>query len=307
MFLGDFEGDFGEFDEVAVGEGEAAEGVAAAGVESGGEDDEVGAEGVHGGDEFLAEGIQNGSAASSGGEGAVEGGGFAGGGAGFGGVASAWVPRGLVDGEEEDVGVFVEDVLGAVAVVDIPIGDEDAVDAPGFAGVAGGDSGVVVDAEAHAAGGGGVVAGRADGGEGVADMALEDGIDGGEGGAGGEAGDFWGFRANVGVAGGEGSGVAGGIVGDGIEVGAGVDEVDVFVEREAGGEAGKGVEEARLFEGFGEGEIALLRLGVAGTGVVAAEGVIKDEAGGVRRNCHGWYCRTHVTSGIQGTEVQCDP
>ena len=307
MFLGDFEGDFGEFGEVAVGEGEAAEGVAAAGIEAGGEDDEVGAEGVHGGDEFLAEGIKDGATAGAGGEGAIEGGGLAGGGAGFGGGAGAWVPGGLMDGEEEDVGVFVEDILGAVAVVDIPIDDEDAIDAPGFAGVPSGDGGVIVDAEAHATGGGGVVSRGADGGEGVADAALDDGIDGGEGGAGGEAGDFGGLGADVGVAGGEGLGVAGGVVGDGIEVGAGVDQVEVVVESETGGEAGEGVEETGLLEGIGEGEVAVGGLGVAGTGVVTAEGVVEDEAGGIRRNSHGAYCRTHVTNGIRGTEGRGDP
>lgn len=305
--MGDFEGDFGKFGEVAVGEGESAEGVTAAGVEAGGEDDKVGAEGVHGGDEFLAEGIQNGAAAGTGGEGAIEGGGFTGGGAGFGRVAGARVPGGLMDGEEEDVGVFVEDVLGPVAVVDVPIDDEDAVDAPSFAGVAGGDGGVVVDAEAHAAGCGGVVAGGADGGEGVADVALEDGIDGGESGAGGETGDFGGLGADVGIAGGEGFGVAGCVVGDGFEVGAGVDEVEVLVEGETGGEAGEGVKEAGLLEGFGEGEVAFRGLGVTGTGVVTAESVVEDEAGGIRRNSHGGYCRTHVTNGIRGTGGRVDP
>jgi hypothetical protein len=111
--------------------------------------------------------------------------------------------------EEEDAGILVEDVLGAVAVVHVPIGDEHAFDAVDFAGVARGDGCVVEDAEAHAAGGGGVMAGGTDGGEGVADAAAHDGVNTGEGSAGCQGRHFQRVLAEGGIAGAEGGGFAG--------------------------------------------------------------------------------------------------
>ena len=67
------------------------------------------------------------------------------------------------------VAIVPEDVLGAVAVVDVEIDDRDALDAMGRLGVAGGDRGVVEEAEAHRRRRFGVVAGRPRGDEGVVD------------------------------------------------------------------------------------------------------------------------------------------
>ena len=51
-------------------------------------------------------------------------------------------------GEVENLPVGVEDVLGAVAVVDVPVQDRYAPQ-PARAGVLGGDGGVVEEAESH--------------------------------------------------------------------------------------------------------------------------------------------------------------
>ena len=87
-------------------------------------------------------------------------------------------------------GIGVEGVLGAVAVVDVPVDDQDALDAVGSLGVAGGDDDVVEDAEAHAEVGDGMVAGRADVGEDPRRPAGDGGIDRGHAGAGGQQGDL---------------------------------------------------------------------------------------------------------------------
>ena len=64
--------------------------------------------------------------------------------------------------------IFVERVLGAVAVVDVEIEDRDALEAVRLDGVHGADRHVVEDAEAHGAIGRGVMPGRAHGAEGAA-------------------------------------------------------------------------------------------------------------------------------------------
>ena len=151
-----------QLDEVGVGEGELAEGVVEVGVEAGGDQDEFGFEVVE--FRFVAGGefVEDFGVAGAGGEGGVEGVAEAAPGAGFVAAAGAGVEGRLVGGEEEDGVVVVEGVLGAVAVVDVPIDDEDFADAIFFLGVAGGDGDVVEDAESAAAGLGGVVAGGAD-------------------------------------------------------------------------------------------------------------------------------------------------
>ena len=67
--------------------------------------------------------------------------------------------------------VVPEDVLRAVAVVDVEIDDGDALGAMGGLGVAGGDRRVVEEAEAHRRRRLGVVAGRPRGDESVVDAA----------------------------------------------------------------------------------------------------------------------------------------
>ena len=78
--------------------------------------------------------------------------------------------------EEEDRGIAVEDVLRAVAVVHVPIDDEDAFDAVLLLRVAGRDGDVVEQAEAHAAAGIRMVSGGPHRAEGIAGGAGEHGI-----------------------------------------------------------------------------------------------------------------------------------
>ena len=85
--------------------------------------------------------------------------------------AGAGIERHLVGRRVHDGSVVPEDVLGAVAVVDVEIDDGDALDAMGRLGVAGGDRRVVEEAEAHRRRRLGVVAGRPGGDEGVVDAA----------------------------------------------------------------------------------------------------------------------------------------
>ena len=73
--------------------------------------------------------------------------------------------------------VAPEDVLRAVAVVDVEIDDRDALDAVGRLGVARGDRGVVEEAEAHRRRRLGVMAGRPRGDEGVVDAPAHHFVD----------------------------------------------------------------------------------------------------------------------------------
>src|SRR6202012_4394862 len=78
-----------------------------------------------------------------------------------------------------------DDVLGAVAVVDVEVDDGHALEAAHVERVARGDGDVVVEAEAHRGVARGVVAGRPDGAEGVLGAAVQHEVGGGDGGAGG--------------------------------------------------------------------------------------------------------------------------
>ena len=95
----------------------------------------------------------------------------------------------LVDRDRQHVGLRVERRLRPVAVVDVPVDDGDALHAAHGAGMGGRDGEVAEDAEAHAAGGDGVVPGRADERVGVRDAAVEHGVDALDDGARGAAGD----------------------------------------------------------------------------------------------------------------------
>jgi hypothetical protein len=79
-----------------------------------------------------------------------------------------------VDGDEQHAGIGLEDRLGPVAVVHVPVDDEDPLRPVRVARAARRHGHVVEQAEAHRLVGGGVVAGRAHGGEGVARLAAQD-------------------------------------------------------------------------------------------------------------------------------------
>ena len=100
----------------------------------------------------------------------------------------AGIERHLVGRGIEDGRVGPDDGLGAVAVVDVPVDDGDAAGAVGALGVAGGDDGVVEEAEAHGPVGLGVVTRRAHGAERVRDEAGHHRVDREHCGAGGPRG-----------------------------------------------------------------------------------------------------------------------
>ena len=105
--------------------------------------------------------------------------------------------------EEKHGRIGVEDVLRAVAVVDVPIGDGDALHSVFALRIAGRDRDVVEQAEAHAAMGRGVMAGRTHDAECVLRFALHDEIDGIQAGSGGVQGDFERAGPDIRVAGAE--------------------------------------------------------------------------------------------------------
>jgi hypothetical protein len=99
------------------------------------------------------------------------------------GCAGPGIQRALVDARVEHRWVLVEDRLGPVAVVDVPVEDQRALDPVGRARVRRGDGDVVEEAEAHCSVGLGVVAGRPQPAEGEARRTLVaeqpvDGVDG---------------------------------------------------------------------------------------------------------------------------------
>ncbi len=99
----------------------------------------------------------------------------------------ARVERPLVEADVEHRRVVVEDGLGAVAVVGVPVEDGH----PGrraAAGVRRGDGRVVDQAEPHRPRPLGVVPRRAAGAEGAVDLAVDHGVDGRQGGAGRQRG-----------------------------------------------------------------------------------------------------------------------
>ena len=181
--------------------------------------------------------------------------------------------------EEKNAGVAVENVLGAVAVVDVPIGDQDALGVVDLLGVAGGDGYIIKYAEAHAARGGGVVTGRADGGESVAHAVSENGVDGGQAGAGGHQGDVEGVDAERGVAGAEQPGLARHVMPDHLDISARVDQVQVLVARGAGLDGRQGLEQPRVGQGVVQRDVARGALRMAVAGIVALEEQVENESG----------------------------
>ena len=106
-------------------------------------------------------------------------------GASLGPVAGARVVRELVRREVEHARVVVEDVLRAVAVMDVDVDDGDALDSRLFERARDGDGDVVEEAEAHRAVRRRVVPGRANEAEGGIELAAQDRLRRGERAAGG--------------------------------------------------------------------------------------------------------------------------
>ena len=158
----------------AVSSMELGEGVGFVGVEAGGDDEEVGFEGLQRGDGVGLPGGAKSLAAVAGGEREVE---DVVGHARFVGGAGAGVAGGLVAGDVEEIGVGLENMLGAVAVVDVEIDDRDACEAPALAGVPRGNGRRAEETEAHGLTGLGVVAGGTGGAEGGIGAAFHHGID----------------------------------------------------------------------------------------------------------------------------------
>ena len=94
--------------------------------------------------------------------------------------AGAGVAGRLVRAGVEQVGVALEDVLGAVAVVDVEIHDRNPLQAPALPRVIGGDGGAVEQAEAHRPGALGMVARRPHRDEGGPRPALHDRVHAGD-------------------------------------------------------------------------------------------------------------------------------
>ncbi len=79
--------------------------------------------------------------------------------------------------EEQDLAVLIENILRAVAVMDIPIDDEHAFGRMFVARISSGDGHVIEQTKAHAYCSAGVVAWRANDAEGILHFARKDGID----------------------------------------------------------------------------------------------------------------------------------
>ena len=198
-----FEQEFGQSDEIIVGEAKLAKGIVDAGIKAGGDENEVWFEGVDGGEQTVSERGAEGAHAGAGGEGEIQRGPEAFAAASFIGVAGEGIERTLVCAAKQHAAVLIEDVLGAIAVMHVPIDDGDFLRPVLLLAMTCGDGDVVEQAETHALGRSCVVAGWAHGAEGVFDLASENGIDGIQDSANGLNGHVIRFGADGGVAGAE--------------------------------------------------------------------------------------------------------
>ncbi len=107
--------------------------------------------------------------------------------------------KGTDGSKKEDVVAGVERVLGPVAVVNVPIGDEDPAEAPFPDEMFGGHGDVVEQAKSLGRPPLGVMAGRSDESEGVPSRPGEDKIGGFDGSAGGQEGGLVGQRRGRGI------------------------------------------------------------------------------------------------------------
>src|SRR5205814_1914880 len=73
-------------------------------------------------------------------------------------AAGAGVEGEAMDAKEKNLGIAVEDVLCAIAVVDVPVDDENAVQLVFGLGMVGGQRDAIEKAKTHALRGGGMVA-----------------------------------------------------------------------------------------------------------------------------------------------------
>ena len=139
------------------------------------------------------------------------------------------VVRVLVGRKIQDPGVFVERVLGPVAVVQVPVHDEDPLHPVDLDRMHGPDGDVVEDAEPRRAACLGMVARRPHEGKGVAQVALDDAVHTVEEAAHGQLGHL------VGLGGGLRVGIEVGVIlprrlGDHLHVRVLVDRLDLFVQ-----------------------------------------------------------------------------
>ena len=171
---------------VAGRQGHAGQWVGPVGVEAEGHEHPRGGEALGHRPDDLVERGPVGVARGPGGEREVDGEALAVAGAGLLQPARARVEGRLVGRHVEDAAVGVEGVLGAVAVVDVPVEDRHPLTPIGEGRRAHGH--VVEQAEAHGLGVGGVVAGGADDAEGGVGLAPVEAVDGVEAGAGREQG-----------------------------------------------------------------------------------------------------------------------
>jgi hypothetical protein len=178
----------GEVLEIFVCEVESTERISFSGIESCTDENQFRAELFHRGDQGLFEGPENLFARASGGKWAVECGADPCTSADLAGASGPGIPRMLVGAEEEDVRILVKGILRSISMVDVPIDDEDLLDAEMFACVGGGDGDIVEHAEAHADFGACVVPWGADDAEGGFRSALDDGFGCGDGATGGGEG-----------------------------------------------------------------------------------------------------------------------
>src|SRR6476659_6398597 len=63
--------------------------------------------------------------------------------------SGAWIPRRLVRAEEKHRAVVIKNVLRTVSVVDVPIGDQNPLDAVLALGVAGRDGDIIENTKTH--------------------------------------------------------------------------------------------------------------------------------------------------------------
>ena len=139
-----------QFGEVFIGELEAAKRIVDPRVESGRHEDEIGPEGLGCGQELFPKRADDLFAARASGDGAVDRQPRAGSLASFGRRPRTRIERMLVGVEEQHGAVLVEDVLSAVAMVHVPVGDEHTAHAVLRLRVPRSDRDIVEEAEAHA-------------------------------------------------------------------------------------------------------------------------------------------------------------
>lgn len=194
--------------------------------------------------------------------------------------ACARVEGEFVGAKEEDRGVCVEGVLGAVAVVDIPVYNENVFEIVFLLSVAGSDGNVVEEAEAHGGGWGGVVAWWAHADEGVVPIAAHNAVEGLRACACGEQSGEVGLGAHAGVAAVQSDEVAEAGFFDVAAVCGGVDGVYPLHFGWLGQYPIELVTEGRAFDGLYDCGETLRAFRVVGASVVQLAIGVMEEGGG---------------------------